>query len=494
MVTGLLAPLLGATGAWLSRPSSDRGTAVRQYAVTVWGPVFALALLGSMAYTNERTLGRLSTSAIIADLEVGPAVCTPEQEGRGEVAGCHPAAAGFIEVLALGGLLLVLGVAGGRMVPVNKFSLAGMYRQRLIRTFLGASRGDRNPNPFTGFDPRDDIAMADLASIRPLHVTNATLNMVADPQLGRQERKADSFTTSPLHAGTASLGYRPSDRFATDPATGRGITLGTAVTISGAAASPSMGMYSRPALTFLMTLLNARLGSWVGNPGRAGNDTWFESDPPRGGGLLVLDELLGRTTDTRPYVYLSDGGHFDNLGLVEMVRRRCRFIVVVDAGADPAYGYADLANAVRRIRIDLGVRVEMDAIDIDGAHQGKGNPHGLVGRIVYEDVDGPPAIGTLIYLKPALSGDEPVDVRNYAAAHPTFPHESTANQWFSEPQFESYRVLGMHTAYAMAGRDPHTHCPPTAQSVAEFCAAACAYRQQFTAAAAPSWVSPSVPS
>jgi hypothetical protein len=433
----------------------------------------------SIAWMNEHTLVRLSRSPTIAALGVGAIACTPDQELATPVTGCHQAGAGLAEAVVLGAWLLVLGLASGRMVPVNKFSLAGMYRQRLIRTFLGASRGSRNPNPFTGFDAADDLAMSDLASVRPLHVTNATLNMVADPQLGRQERKADSFTTSPLHAGSASVGYRRSARFASEPGTGRGITLGTAITISGAAASPSMGMYSTPALTFLLTLLNARLGSWVGNPGEAGRRSWFASDPPRGGGLLVLDELLGRTTEAAPHVYLSDGGHFDNLGLVEMVRRRCRFIVVVDAGADPAYGYADLANAVRRIRIDLGVNIEMDAVDIDTAHQGRGNPHALVGRIVYEDVDRPPAIGTLVYLKPALSGDEAVDVRNYAAEHPAFPHQATANQWFSEAQFESYRVLGLHTVLAIVARESEKGQLPKAMSVPQLCAAALNYRVQF---------------
>lgn len=480
-VTGLLAPAAGAVGAWLSRPSSERGTSARRYSVALWGPVFAVALLASMAWANDRALVRLSRFPVVAAARIGPGVCTPQQEAAGDLARCRPAGTGFVEVFALGASLLLLGLASGRMVPVNKFSLAGMYRLRLVRTFLGASRAHRHANPFTGFDPGDDVPMSDLASVRPLHVTNATLNMVADPQLGRQERKAQSFTTSPLHTGTAALGYRPSSRFASEPGT-QGITLGTAVTISGAAASPSMGMYSTPAMTFLMTLLNARLGSWVGNPGRAGSRTWFERDPPRGGGLLVLDELLGRTTDTRPYVYLSDGGHFDNLGLVEMVRRRCRFIVVVDAGADPGYSYADLANAVRRIRIDLGVRIDMDAVDIDAARQGAGNPHALVGRIIYEDAGGPASVGTLVYLKPALSGDEPVDVRNYAASHPAFPHESTTNQWFSEAQFESYRVLGSHSVEATIGSAASGE-RPARLSVPEFCAAALAYRQRVSAAA-----------
>src|SRR3984885_14619570 len=76
----------------------------------------------------------------------------------------------------------------------------------------------------------------------------------------------------------------------------------------------------------------------------------------------LIEEAFGQTTDNRPYVYLSDGGHFENLGLYEMVRRRCRTIVVVDAGADPNCTLEDLGNAVRKISIDLGVKVEFRRI------------------------------------------------------------------------------------------------------------------------------------
>jgi hypothetical protein len=450
-LTGLVAPALGALGAWLTRPSGARGRppAVRRILLALSGPAFVVALLATLSWADERLVHALARSPVLDQVRFGTDVCASGEDARAEALGCHPAAAGFVEVVALGLVLLGFGAGMGRMIPVNKFSLAGMYRYRLVRSFLGASRAGRSPNPFTGFDPADDFPIAEIASVRPLHVTNATLNVVADTQLGRQERKAEAFTVSPLHAGSAAVGYRPAAGYAAD-AHGCGITLGTAITISGAAVSPSMGMYSTPALTFLMTLLNARLGAWLGNPGTAGRDTWPHAEPGRGA-MLFVDELLGRTTDRRRYVYLSDGGHFDNLGLVEMVRRRCRFIVVVDAGADPGYGFADLANAVRRIRIDLGVRVELDAIDISTARQGSGNPHCLTGTIHYDQVDGGSAVGTLVYLKPALSGDEPVDVRNYAADHPAFPHESTINQWFSEAQFESYRMLGRLTVTTLCG-------------------------------------------
>jgi hypothetical protein len=458
ILTGLVTPLLGALVARLSRADGSRGSGVvRRVLLATAAPAFAAAVLSTISWASNYAIGRVARTALVSRLAI---------DAR---------AMELIAVLLVGAALVTAGVLASRVVPVNKFSLSGMYRHRLVRAFLGASRGRRSPNPFTGFDPADDLPLADLASVRPLHVINATLNMVAQRELGQQERKAEPFTFSPLRVGAAALGYRPTTEYGADPVSGEGVSLGTAVAISGAAASPSMGMYSQPATTFLMALLNARLGAWMGNPGPAGAATWRNAEPGTGP-LLMLDELVGNTTASHPYVYLSDGGHFDNLGLLEMVRRRCRFIVVVDGGADPTYTYADLANAVRRIRIDLGVRIEMDRMDITAARQGDGNPHCLVGSIHYDAVDGGQAVGTLVYIKPALSGDEPSDVRNYAASHPLFPHESTVNQWFGEAQFESYRMLGMHSAEAITGG--RLACEEvTPLSVAGLCAAALAYRQ-----------------
>jgi hypothetical protein len=222
-----------------------------------------------------------------------------------------------------------------------------------------------------------------------------------------------------------------------------------ALAISGAAASPAMGIYTTKARAFLLTLANARLGLWFGNP--RDDTAWQTSDPPLGVGPLMR-ELLGLTTERNPYVYLSDGGHYENLGLWEMVARRCRFIVVSDAGCDPTYTFDDLANAVRRIRLDLGIPIHFPAIDITRVGQGQTNPHGAIGRIGYSAVDGPDAPdGIVLYLKATLSGDEPVDVRNFAALDPTFPHDTTENQFFDEARFESYRALGFHTVTSVTG-------------------------------------------
>lgn len=124
-----------------------------------------------------------------------------------------------------------------------------------------------------------------------------------------------------------------------------------------------MGYHSSPLVTFILTLLNVRLGAWLGNPGKAGEATFHLGYPNFSVGPIIA-EAFGLTNDTSPYVYLSDGGHFENLGLYEMVLRRCHYIVVSDAAADPECSFADLGESVRKIRIDFGIPIEFDHMGI----------------------------------------------------------------------------------------------------------------------------------
>lgn len=342
---------------------------------------------------------------------------------------------------------LAVAIIACYAVNVNKFSLHAMYRMRLIRAFLGASNIARKPNPFTGFDPADNLDMRSLSPVKPLHVLNLCLNLVSGAKLAWQQRKAESFTVTRLHSGSLRVGYQPSGTYGSNPSDG-GISLGTAMTISGAAASPNMGYHSSALAAIVMTLFNARLGWWLSNPGEPGRRFW-RSAGPAFSIRPFLDEALGRTNDSNRYIYLSDGGHFENLGLYEMVLRRCRFIIVVDAGADPDYSGEDLGNAVRKIRIDMGIPIEFpDGIAI---HRGEGTRHYALGNIAYDCVDAGAEPGKILYIKPALSGNEPADVLNYQRANPAFPQQSTADQWFDESQFESYRRLGAHSVEEIFG-------------------------------------------
>jgi hypothetical protein len=279
----------------------------------------------------------------------------------------------------------------------------------------------------------------------PMHVVNMALNLVGGEKLAWQQRMAESFTASPYHSGSLYLGYRDSHEYGG----AEGISVGTAVTISGAAASPNMGYHSSPALAFLLTLFNIRLGWWLGNPGPVGQKS-YRNEHPSSNLAPILAEATAQTNDRYQWVYLSDGGHFENLGMYEMVLRRCHNIVLSDAGADPKFIFDDLGNAIRKIRTDLGVPVELEHMYMfprSAESATREWKYVATGKIRYRAVDGEKAKdGTLIYIKPGVYDDKkmPRDVYNYAQGSPEFPHEPTSDQFFSESQFESYRALGRH--------------------------------------------------
>ena len=371
----------------------------------------------------------------------------------------------------------VAGIASWR-VNINEFSMHHMYKNRLVRCYLGASNSKkRKPNSLTGFDPADDFSIADLLPddkkpyYGPYPIVNTALNLNAGSELAQQERKAASFVFTPKFCGFAPSpskedrravidsngefevdGYRPTEGYSCPS----GPNLGTAMAVSGAAANPNSGYQTSGPMAFLLTVFDARLGWWLGNP------RWKRASLYPGP-LFALKylflELLGQTTGRTKFVNLSDGGHFDNLGLYELVRRRCRYIIIGDGEQDGDLTFGSLGGAIRKCRADFGVEIDINPDPIRMvANYSKA--HCVVGTIEYpEDEtrfyasaagDGTTADprgkakGWILYLKSSLTGDEPVDVIEYRSRYPKFPHESTADQFFSESQFESYRRLGLH--------------------------------------------------
>jgi len=340
-------------------------------------------------------------------------------------------------------------------ININIFSLHGMYRMRLMRAFLGSSNTRRDPDQFTGFDDRDVVWEEEVPCEPgvPLHIIHTTVNLVGTRDLAWAQRKAEGFTISPLHCGGWRLGYVPTRCYGGP----RGISLATAMAISGAAINPNMGYHSSPLVTLIMTLFNARLGWWLPNP-KYRHKEWklkwarrfcppmrdlMAQKSPRLALRPLIDEMFGGTNDTTPYIELTDGGHFEDLGVYEMVLRRCHRIIIIDAGADPDCEFEDLGNAMRKIEIDLGIPISFRGNKLR-MHKGTDpdNLHCAIADIHYECVDGACNSGELIYIKAGMNGQEPPDVRQYALTHPTFPHEATSNQFFTESQFESYRHLG----------------------------------------------------
>lgn len=366
---------------------------------------------------------------------------------------------------ALGGMA-VLGMLAwwlSRRADLNEFSMHALYRNRLVRCYLGASNAARRAHPFHGFDPNDDLPLAGATSpgpLRPYPLFNAAINLVGGKNLAWQQRKAAAFVFTPDVCGYEYRVDEQTDRgraageaappapvlsaYATTAAYGgHPLGVGLAMATSGAAASPNMGYHTSPTLSFLMTVFNVRLGWWLRNPHSVSSWTYSRK---RLSLVELASELLGLTTAERDFVYLSDGGHFENLGVYELVRRRCPFVIVSDAGQDGAVTFEDLGNAIEKVRADFGIDIEIDVGGIR-PEAGRSASHCAVGTIHYEQADRTQAPGTLVYVKASLTGDEPTDVLRYAALHPEFPHQSTADQFFSESQFESYRALGYHVGH-----------------------------------------------
>jgi hypothetical protein len=364
-----------------------------------------------------------------------------------------------------------LGALFAWRVDVNLFSFHSYYRNRLIQAYLAASRSghERKPYPFTQHDPDDSVSLEDMVTVRPYPIINTTLNLTdVGDKLDWQQRKAASFVFTPRYCGYQLPrnqeegdyhAYQKTNQFLHKvPDQHRPITQGFAMTVSGAAASPNMGYHTSAGIALLLTLFNVRLGWWLENPGSS--DTWGKPGPVFSLWYLMW-EFFGRIDEKENFVYLSDGGHFDNLGLYELVRRRCRLIVVSDASADPTFQFDDLADTLRKIRVDLNVPIDLDPSFLRPAEsqsaQPKTSPHNwAVGKIRYSvashDKNKADADGILIYIKASLPTILPPDLYHYAATHRYFPHQSTSDQWFDEAQFEAYRLLGFTIANALGKR------------------------------------------
>jgi len=173
-------------------------------------------------------------------------------------------------------------------------------------------------------------------------------------------------------------------------------------------------------------MFNVRLGWWIGNP-RLGD--WKRCNP-RTGIAYLLKDLIGKSDIDSDYVCLSDGGHFDNMGLYELIRRRCTFILLGDAEEDQQSTCEGLANAIRLCRIDFGVEINLDVSKITEKDKKTKycKKHVVKGTIKYPGNTQP--TGTIIYVKTALNGEEPVDIREYFINNPEFPQQSTGDQFF----------------------------------------------------------------
>ena len=417
-------------------------------------------------------------------------------------------------LLGVSCLLFILSVGlawvTGRFPGViNLSSLQSFYSARLTRAYLGASNGlratalseaqlashgsgsgsggtVRSRNALSAAEPvpGDDVALSDYwdseskepKSLAPLHLINVTLAKTVDPaeQLVQRDRKGQPLCVSPL-GFTIDGVHNRFRQVGTDSQIQRNLSVGQWVGVSGAAASTGLGRQTSLGLSLLLGAANVRLGTWwQSNASEVATDdrgwrNWFRTQ------AYLLDEFTAKFYGLRrPWQYMTDGGHFENLGLYELLRpvRRLRVVLAVDASADPRFEFADLANLIRLVRIDHKVEVEVqrrfdsdklprDVLekvfgtpedfrqDLGRDRHARGNQNGhatqcaLLLKATHRDWDRPCWI---VLIKPRVLPDSPEDVKQYAMAHPGFPHESTVDQFFDEAQWESYRKLGLSNA------------------------------------------------
>ena len=313
-------------------------------------------------------------------------------------------------------LLLILSLF---LMP-NANSLHRLYRDRLSDAFLFKSK------------PQDDGSGAvaplseglGLPGLRhnpsPYHLINAALNIQNSRHANQRGRDAEFFLFSANYVGSECTGYIKTEQIEkhAQPI----LDLGTAMAISGAAASSNMGANLRRwAIT--LALLNVRLGFWFPNPKSLKKHPWWRGFLTYSN-FYLLSEMLSLLGENRPFLYLTDGGHIENLGLYQLLRRRCRLIIVIDAEADPKMAFNSFIKAERYARIDLGTRIELPWYEIrdatletddmiakrgdTGSLISRAGPHCALGRIYY-----PEGEGILLYIKSSLTGDESDYVINY---------------------------------------------------------------------------------
>lgn len=423
--------------------------------------------------------------------------------------------------------LVLSYVIGRTWTFLNRSSHHSLYSARIGRAYLGASNPKRWDEgvAVTELLRDDDLPLADyfatdpsphgegagVSKGGPLHLVNVTLNETTEgtSNVAQQDRHGTTLAVGPagLSVGVADHAVldwrRPSTPTAIAPSVERDrslrafgdgldrasgpdvLPLSEWIGVSGAAFTTGLGAHTSVAMSLLAGIANVRLGHWWWSGVR--RDDPAVARRQRGGWLrrtfgvqaYLFDELTARFPGSAHFRwYLSDGGFFENLGGYELLRRRHRRILLLDASADPTYTLDDLANLVRKARIDFGAEIRfLRTVELaarvaaehrpavgsleDLAPGGKpGAPapteglrepsrsHAALGQIRYADG----TVGWLLYVKASVRGVEPVDVLRYQSANPAFPHEPTADQFFDEAQWESYRRLGEHVGEDLFGR------------------------------------------
>lgn len=343
--------------------------------------------------------------------------------------------------------LLAVSLVLATFANINVVSIHRFYRNRLMEAYMpfDVSRGnEREDNDYPGAKPEDAdrcyLSKLQSPSRAPYHLINATIQTMGSDNPKLKRRYGDSFVFSPLYCGSKSTDYVKTESYM-----GGEMDLATAFAVSGAALDPNTLATRSRSLSFLITLLNLRTGYWARNPGKKASikklshPTWF---------YYIFKDLLGEGLDeTCEQIHLTDGGHFENLALYELIRRKCRYIVVSDAGADPNWDFQNLSCAIERVRVDFGAKISLDvqALKPKGDERISDSPY-VTGQVLYEDG----STAELLYIKTCIIKGLQEDIYGYRRENPLFPDQTTADQFFDERQFEAYRELGFQIGKRVA--------------------------------------------
>jgi patatin-like phospholipase len=366
------------------------------------------------------------------------------------------------KLLIIVGLILI-PVITGYFSNINYISFNRFYRDRLMESFMP----DIDTALVNGTGMAKEADEAHLCCFNnkdkptsPYHLINTNVVLADSPNPTYKKRGGDNFILSPYYCGSNATGWCPTHEYMQGK-----MTLATALAISGAAINPNAGVGGEGVtrnkiLSLVLSLLNLRLGYWAHNPSKATvfNKIANHFNPSGFYTLGSIFSLMG-FAENKPFVELSDGGHFENMAMYELIRRQARVILVSDAGEDPDFGFSDFQNTLRRIETDFGARIDFshDNLGPDqilpltpvGTHYPQGarfSERGYMKAVIHY-ADG--SEGTLIYLKSTLIKTASFKVKGYKAQNPTFPNQSTTDQFFDEVQFEAYRELGYEIASGM---------------------------------------------
>lgn len=418
----------------------------------------ALSSLGILGSVYQFTIGR-SSSASSSLSSKARILLTATALILGLLFGAYASAKANVDLISTNLSWFLVSVALlGLLVNLNYFGIARMYRDRLMETFMPNSL-TIDDSEWRRADSADSTSITVFDDVRPFHIVNTNVVLVDSDKDFYRGRGGDSFVITPKHAGSEATGYTKTESWLNNR-----MNLPTAIAISGAAVNPNSGVAGsgitrNRLVSFLLSLLQLRIGYWAPNV-RYSQD--FETNPPMSFRLRKLLTVFLRPNYWIPgigqglfgrglradaaWIELTDGGHFDNTGVYELVRREVDEIFLSLASADPEHSRADIANLARKIRVDFGAHLLIDEEEFR-----KAMPHDDTGLAAQGFVRGKIQYcsGTIakiiIFLATPCVGMTP-ELISYHKENPSFPNEPTSDQFYDEQQLEAYRELGFLAA------------------------------------------------